>query len=70
MDDPATSPLPSLAVNRFSEPSRLEHLLLADVYHRLFPEVRRSLVDPVIPPATSTSLHAVTATAAHIAAGA
>lgn len=68
MDDHTASPSTPYTVSRSCEASRLGGQLLARTYQQVFPEVRRSLVDPKARP-TADCLRG-TSTAARVAVGA
>ena len=68
MDDLTSSPPAPWTVSRASEVSRLQGQLLARAYQRVFPQVRRALVDrTTIPPAAYSREN--TSTVARVAAG-
>jgi len=69
MDDLTSSPPAPWTVSRCCEASRLQGQLLARAYQRIFPQVRRPLVDRTITPPAVHS-HENASTAARVAAGA
>jgi hypothetical protein len=69
MDDHTTSPQMPCTVSRCCEVSRLQGQLLARAYQRVFPEVRRPLVDSRIKPPAANSFRD-SSTSARVAAGA
>ncbi|HWE96995.1 MAG TPA: hypothetical protein VG269_23740 [Tepidisphaeraceae bacterium] len=69
MDDLTTSPRVPWAVSRACETTRLQGQLLARAYQRVFPQLRRPIVDCTM---TRPAAHCRenTSTAARVAAGA
>jgi hypothetical protein len=70
MDDPATCPSAQLTVSRGCETSRLQGQLLARAYQHIFPEVCRSVANPVLKSSATPPRVADVSTSARVAAGA
>lgn len=70
MDDPPTRLSALLTVSRSCEASRLQGQLLARAYQHAFPEVRRSLANPVVKSSATPPRVAGISSATRMAAGA